>query len=72
MSAALLQEKEGESLSREDKPEVVETETVSTPRHGNLTTREEVERIDALAVAHGTSSNSFAHLDEAKILRKVC
>lgn len=32
---------------------------------------EEIERIDALAMAQGTTLESFAHLDEKKILRKV-
>lgn len=42
-------------------------------RHGHHNkTKEEIERIDALALAPGTTIESFKHLDEKKILRKVC
>lgn len=34
--------------------------------------QDEVERIDAAATAPGVTMESFAHLDEKKILRKVC
>lgn len=33
--------------------------------------KSEVERIDAMATAEGTTLASFAHLDEKKIMRKV-
>lgn len=41
-------------------------------RHGHNKTKEEIERLDALALASGTTIESFQHLDEKKILRKVC
>lgn len=34
-------------------------------------TEDEIERIDALALAEGTTLDSFKHLDEKKILRKM-
>lgn len=34
--------------------------------------RGQVDRIDAMATAPGTTLESFSHLDEKKILRKVC
>lgn len=41
-------------------------------QHGHLNkTEEEIERIDAIALAQNTTLESFAHLDEKKILRKV-
>lgn len=33
--------------------------------------RSQVDRIDAMATAPGTTLDSFSHLDEKKILRKV-
>ena len=36
------------------------------------TGRGQVDRIDAMATAPGTTLESFSHLDEKKILRKVC
>ena len=50
-----------------DAPETVKTEH-GHHEHG---LRAEVEHIDALATAPGTTLESFAHLDEKKILRKV-
>lgn len=32
---------------------------------------QEIEKIDAIALSHGTTMASFAHLDEKKILRKM-
>lgn len=37
--------------------------------HGRM--KAEIERIDAIALAPGTTIDSFSHLDEKKILRKV-
>lgn len=34
-------------------------------------TEEEIERVDALALAEATTLDSFKHLDEKKILRKM-
>lgn len=39
--------------------------------HEPVTKKGEIERIDAIATAQGTTLASFAHLDEKKILRKV-
>lgn len=39
--------------------------------HDGLTEREEIGRIDAMADAPGVTMESFAHLDEKKILRKM-
>lgn len=39
--------------------------------HNEHGLREEIDRIDAVAAAPGTTFESFAHLDEKKILRKV-
>ncbi|KAK6209132.1 hypothetical protein LQW54_006586 [Pestalotiopsis sp. IQ-011] len=39
--------------------------------HEGLTEREEIGRIDAMADAPGVTMESFAHLDEKKILRKM-
>ncbi|ETS75144.1 hypothetical protein PFICI_13628 [Pestalotiopsis fici W106-1] len=39
--------------------------------HARLSEREEIGRIDAMADAPGVSMESFAHLDEKKILRKM-
>lgn len=39
--------------------------------HNEHGLREEIDRIDAVATAPGTTFESFAHLDEKKILRKV-
>jgi hypothetical protein len=48
------------------KPGAIEVE------EGHLHTRKDVtDRIDAMAMAPGTNHESFAHLDEKKILRKV-
>jgi len=42
-------------------------------KHGGLGRRSESEiaRIDAIALAEGTTMESFAHLDKKKILRKM-
>lgn len=50
-----------------EKAEVVETERAPNGAHG----RGQVDRIDAMATAPGTTLDSFSHLDEKKILRKV-
>lgn len=39
--------------------------------HGRLSERDEIGRIDAMADAPGVTMESFAHLDEKKILRKM-
>ncbi|TPX16214.1 uncharacterized protein E0L32_004209 [Thyridium curvatum] len=39
--------------------------------HGSTKQDEEIGRIDAIALAPGTTFQSFAHLDEKKILRKA-
>lgn len=39
--------------------------------HGSSKQDEEIGRIDAIALAPGTTFQSFAHLDEKKILRKA-
>ncbi|KAF3764268.1 MFS general substrate transporter [Cryphonectria parasitica EP155] len=39
--------------------------------HSHGKTKEEIERIDAMALAPGTTMASFSHLDEKKILRKM-
>ncbi|KAI1250411.1 hypothetical protein MGN70_007464 [Eutypa lata] len=39
--------------------------------HNEHGLREEIDRIDAVATAPGTTFESFAHLDEKKILRKM-
>jgi hypothetical protein len=40
-------------------------------RHGHSRAKDEIDRIDALATAEGTTLNSFSHLDEKAILRKM-
>jgi len=45
------------------------TEKSGIPAGGSA--GKEIERIDAIALAHGTTLASFSHLDEAKILRKM-
>ncbi|KAJ0323063.1 hypothetical protein COL5a_008511 [Colletotrichum fioriniae] len=54
--------------SRHEKLEVSELEN---GEHEPVTKKGEIERIDAIATAQGTTLASFAHLDEKKILRKV-
>ena len=39
--------------------------------HHKLSADEEMRRIDALALAQGTTLASFSHLDEKRILRKM-
>jgi hypothetical protein len=39
--------------------------------HHKPSTAEEMRRIDALALAQGTTLASFSHLDQKKILRKM-
>lgn len=53
--------------SRPDGIEPVKTEF----GHNEHGLREEVDRIDSVATAPGVTYESFAHLDEKKILRKV-
>lgn len=40
-------------------------------RHGHSRGKDEIDRIDALATAEGTTLDSFRHLDEKAILRKM-
>ncbi|KAI3397138.1 hypothetical protein diail_11199 [Diaporthe ilicicola] len=40
-------------------------------RHGHSRGKDEIDRIDALATAEGTTLESFRHLDEKAILRKM-
>ncbi|TGJ82545.1 hypothetical protein E0Z10_g6226 [Xylaria hypoxylon] len=49
-----------------EKPAVVEVDEA-----GHLTQKDVISHIDAMAMAPGTSYESFAHLDEKKILRKM-
>lgn len=51
-----------------EKPGVLEVDDV---HHGGAR-QDVVNPIDAMATAPGTTLESFAHLDEKKILRKVC
>lgn len=55
-----------------EKGEVTEAETAAQ-RHTNRTSSRngEISRIDAMAEAPGVTMETFAHLDEKKILRKV-
>ena len=50
-----------------EKAEVFQAETA--PNHGHV--KGQVGRIGAMATAPGTTLESFSHLDEKKILRKV-
>ncbi|KAK9802306.1 putative Major facilitator superfamily domain-containing protein [Seiridium cardinale] len=55
-----------------EKAEIAEKENASHGRRrGSSTVEEEIGRIDAMAEAPGVSVESFAHLDEKKILRKM-
>ncbi|KAM0807776.1 hypothetical protein AB5N19_08116 [Seiridium cardinale] len=55
-----------------EKVEIAEKENASHGRRrGSSTVEEEIGRIDAMAEAPGVSVESFAHLDEKKILRKM-
>ncbi|KAK7438662.1 major facilitator superfamily transporter [Colletotrichum acutatum] len=53
---------------RHEKLEISELEN---GEHEPVTKKGEIERIDAIATAQGTTLASFAHLDEKKILRKM-
>lgn len=58
-----------------EKVEFSEKEVVREPQHhGHHRSSRvgEIERIDAIALAPETTMESFAHLDQKKILRKVC
>lgn len=59
--------------SPSEKPDLGELQVSHHERrqHGSDKTAEK-DRIDAIAEAPGTTMASFAHLDEKKILRKVC
>jgi hypothetical protein len=57
-----------EPLRQPDKPELSELEQGD---HSHLTREEEIQRVDDMALAQGTTLASFADLDEKKILRKV-
>lgn len=50
-----------------EKAEAFEAETAPNRSHNGG----QVSRIDAMATAPGTTLDSFSHLDEKKILRKV-
>jgi hypothetical protein len=52
-----------------EKADMVEAEMGNTSGTDRLG---EVEHIKGLATAPGTTRDSFSHLDEKKILRKVC
>jgi hypothetical protein len=56
-----------------EKPDVSEMENGYQlhPHVGFLKKKEEIDRIDGMAMAQGTTLASFAHLDEKKILRKA-
>lgn len=56
-----------------EKAEVAQAEHASDGRGHHASHRDdEKDRIDALAEAPGVTMETFAHLDEKKILRKVC
>ncbi|EKJ74091.1 hypothetical protein FPSE_05745 [Fusarium pseudograminearum CS3096] len=50
-----------------EKVDVLEAETAPNRHHGGT----QVDRIDAMATAPGVTLESFSHLDEKKILRKM-
>lgn len=50
-----------------EKVDVLEAETAPNRHYGGT----QVDRIDAMATAPGVTLESFSHLDEKKILRKV-
>jgi hypothetical protein len=52
-----------------EKADFVEAEMGNSSGHPR---KGEVDHIGALATAPGTTLDSFSHLDEKKILRKVC
>ncbi|KXJ96059.1 major facilitator superfamily domain-containing protein [Microdochium bolleyi] len=58
-------EKEGGILHRED------TGLNSHPGHHARSTQDEIRRIDALATSPETTLESFKHIDEKKVLRKM-
>lgn len=65
-----------ERISRDldESPERKESISNSVSNHGGKgkgKKAEEVERIDKMALAPGVTAESFAHLDEKKILRKM-
>ena len=61
--------------SQLEKPEIAEGKAKvrldTEPDGEHSTRRAEIEHIDAMATAEGTTLASFTHLDEKKILRKV-
>lgn len=67
------------SIGTTDKPDVSETENGQNGGHASVLGRsrrqtkrlEQKAKIDAAATAPGLTRESFAHLDEKKILRKV-
>ncbi len=54
-----------------EKASITEAEVGREHHHGRLPRKDEIDRIDAIATAEGVTLASFAHLDEAKIRRKV-
>jgi hypothetical protein len=53
------------------KPDAAEAEVGHYESQRNKE-HDEIGRIDALATAPGTTFESFSHIDEKKVLRKVC
>ena len=54
-----------------EKPEITQTEFAGDHHHNARSKKDEIDRIDAMALGGGVTMANFAHLDEAKILRKV-
>ena len=54
-----------------EKPEVAQAEFTGDHHHHVGSKKDEIDQIDAMALGSGLTKASFAHLDEAKILRKV-
>jgi hypothetical protein len=63
-------------MASSEKAGVTESENISErhglgPGHRSLTRKDEIGRIDAMVEAPEVTIETFAHLDEKKILRKV-
>ena len=54
-----------------EKPEVTQTEFTGDHHHHGRSKKDEMDRVDAMALGGGVTKASLAHLDESKILRKV-
>ncbi|OLN81350.1 putative transporter C1002.16c-like protein 17 [Colletotrichum chlorophyti] len=51
--------------------DILWTKVLENGHEENASTKDEVRRIDAIAAAEGTTLDSFARLDEKKVLRKM-